>query len=189
MHLLREVTSPIYILHSQVLLHLLANHTSSVTEPDCFELASIKATFLTQKSIVEMAPQRIEWWAIALLCHNARAHSCCHYGAINDCRLPIIESQPPIASSRELDTILKEKKVCTQKKMVWNEQTQFKDQINTSKSPHQIFMSIKFYFCDCFELSLSRAGEDKFKSHPCLFQPGFQGLLSQPVLCTSQIRS
>ena len=69
MHLLREVTSPIYIFHLQVLLHLLANHTSSVTEPDCFELASIKATFLPQKIhslpslwvvVAEMAPQRIE---------------------------------------------------------------------------------------------------------------------------------
>ena len=135
-------------------------------------VACIKATFLTQKSIVcpalmvvvaEMAPQPIEWWAIALLCQNASAHSCCHYGAI-------IVSQPLIASSME-HFILKEKMVCIPKKMVWNEQTQFKDQIKTWKWKMKIPISAihvyKFYFCDCFELSLSRAGEDKFKSHPC----------------------
>ena len=35
------------------------------------------------------------------------------------------------------------------------------------KIPISAIHVYKFYFCDCFELSLSRAGEDKFKSHPC----------------------
>ena len=108
--------------------------------------------------VAETAPQPTEWWAIALLCQNASAHSCCRYGTI-------IVSQPLIAGSMELDTILTEKKVCTQKKMVEMKQTQFKEQIKTWESPFQIFMSIKFYFCDCFEFSFtSRGGQIQIPS-------------------------